>query len=334
MKKLIFLLRDHFGFSQIEARGFIMLIVFMLVLLFIPLLLKSFFLELKYTQEDYQKDLAMLNEAIKEFELANHQQDTTKEENSPSNFLAEIESKSEIQPFAFNPNEINTVQWKALGLKPYLAERIIKYRSKGGSFKVKSDLMKIYGFPKELYQRLYSYIQLPENQEKTMIKKEYKQEINEINISSEKVENRENKPNFKEKYVIQPFDINTADTAQLKQIKGIGAVLSERIVKFRDNLGGFYSIEQVKEVYGLREEVYQELAKYAKTSKGFELKHININTADVNTLKSHPYIGYKNAQIIVNYRQQHGKFANAEELLKTKSIDEIQLNKLKMYLTF
>ncbi|SFE65176.1 ComEA family DNA-binding protein [Thermoflexibacter ruber] len=333
MKKLIFLLRDHFGFSQIETRGFIMLITFMLALLLTPLLLKSFFSQSKYTQEDYQKDLATLNEAIKEFELANHQQDTAthKEEHNSSNFLAEIESKPEIQPFAFNPNELNTVQWKSLGLKPYLAERIIKYRSKGGSFKVKSDLMKIYGFPKELYQRLYSYIQLPENQEKIMIEKEYKQEISEINISSEKIEN---KPNFKEKSVIQPFDINTADTAQLKQIKGIGAVLSERIVKFRDNLGGFYSIEQVKEVYGLKEEVYQELAKYAKTSKGFELKHININTADVNTLKSHPYIGYKNAQIIVNYRQQHGKFANAEDLLKTKSIDEIQLNKLKMYLTF
>lgn len=334
MKKLIFLLRDQFGFSQVEARGFVVLVVLMLVWLLTPLLLKSFFLESKYAQENHQKDLAVLNEAIKEFELINLQQDTAKDENTPSKFLTEAESKPEIKPFAFNPNELNTAQWQALGLKPYLAERIVKYRSKGGSFKVKGDLMKIYGFPPDLYQRLYSYIQLPENQEKKMVEKEYKQEKSEINISSEKTEDRENKSNFKERFVIQPFDINTADTAQLKQIKGIGTVLSERIIKFRDNLGGFYSIEQVREVYGLKEEVYQELAKYAKTSKGFEVKRININTADVNTLKSHPYIGYKNAQIIVNYRQQHGKFANAEDLLKTKSIDETQLNKLKMYLTF
>jgi competence ComEA-like helix-hairpin-helix protein len=334
MKKLIFLLRDHFGFSQIEARGFIVLTILMLVLLLTPILLKSFFLESKYAQEDYQKDLAMLNEAIKEFELANLQQDTAKEENNLSNFLIEIENNPKVQAFAFDPNELNIAQWKALGVKPYLAERIIKYRSKGGSFKVKSDLMKIYGFPEDLYQTLYNYIQLPENQEKRMIEKEYKQEKSELSSPSEKADNKENKVNFKERLVIQPFDINTADTAQLKQIKGIGAVLSERIVKFRDNLGGFYSIEQVREVYGLKEEVYQELEKYAKTSKGFEVKRININTADVNTLKSHPYIGYKNAQIIVNYRQQHGKFANAEDLLKTKSIDETQLNKLKMYLTF
>jgi competence ComEA-like helix-hairpin-helix protein len=334
MKKLISLLRDHFGFSQIEARGFIVLILIMLIFLLTPLLLKSFFLEAKYSPEDYQKDLAMLNEAIKEFELATQEKDSTYEENSSNSFLAETESNFENQLFAFNPNELNVAQWKILGLKPYLAERIVKYRNKGGSFKIKSDLMKIYGFPENLYQRLYAYIQLPEKHEPKAMEKEYKQEKTEINTTSEKIDNKESKPNFKEKFVIQPFDINTADTSELKQIKGIGAVLSERIIKFRDNLGGFYSIEQLKEVYGLKEDVYQELEKYARTSKGFEVKRININTADVNTLKTHPYIGYKNAQIIVNYRQQHGKFANTEDLLKTKSIDEAQLNKLKMYLIF
>ncbi|MCU0393051.1 MAG: helix-hairpin-helix domain-containing protein [Thermoflexibacter sp.] len=328
MKRIQYLIKDYFDFSQTEVRGFIFLIFLMLILLIVPIVLKSFFSESNLPTERNQQDLELLNEAITTLKKAREDDSLAKADGDNKETKVEDNLMTEVKPFAFDPNAISVEQWKSLGLKSYLADRIVKYRSKGGRFKTKSDLMKIYGFPQDLYQRLYTYIQLPDNAERQNIHKELVQEV------GEKTSEENNKEVISNKEFVQSFDINTADTAQLKKIKGIGAVLSERIVKFRDNLGGFYTIEQLKEVYGLKEEVYQEVVKYAKTSKSFEVRKIYINTADVNTLKAHPYIGYKNAQIIFNYRQQHGKFVNAEDLLKTKSIDENQLNKLKMYLVF
>lgn len=340
MKKLTYLIKDYFGFSQTEVKGFIVLICLMLAFIFMPLLLKSFFSSSNYTDQQRQEDLTLLNQTLASLEnqqqIKDSIQDIEKQEDK-NNFTQNFNEES-VKPFAFDPNEISAAQWKSLGLKPYLAERIVKYRTKGGKFRIKSDLQKIYGFPEDIYQRLSPYIQLPENKEDIAKNKErdnnFKQNDNQ-STTEEKVQKveGERRESFGRK-TLQAFDLNTADTAQLKQIRGIGAVISERIVKFRNNLGGFHSIEQVKEVYGIKDEVYLELAKYAQLSKGFDVKKINVNTADVNTLKVHPYIGYKNAPIIVNYREQHGKFKSAEDLLKIKVLDEAQINKLKPYLDF
>lgn len=335
MKRFSFILRDFFGFSQTEVRGTIVLIVCMLFLLIVPLLLKYFFISPNYSAASYQDDITLLNRTITSLEKQKHANDSLqlieKEENKEKYNLAYASNSTEnISFFAFDPNQISINQWKSLGLKPYLAERIEKYRTKGGKFKTKSDLQKIYGFPEDLYQRLYAYIQLPDKLEDSKVTKEYKQEKS-TDIASENLPKKEY---VKKENALQTFDINTADTAQLKQIRGIGAVISERIVKFRNSVGGFHSLEQVKEVYGIKDEVYQELSKYALMSKGFEVKKININTATLELLKAHPYIGYKNAQIIINYRHQHGNYASADDLLKTKVIDETQVQKLKPYLVF
>ncbi len=334
MKKLQFLVRDYFGFSQTETNGFIVLIILMLCLLITPILLKSFFTTPSYTDQAHQKDLALLRQTIsnleKDKQSADSLQAIDKEENSFAYQNNNLNTES-VKPFAFDPNQISVNQWKQLGLKPYLAERIEKYRSKGGKFRLKSDVQKIYGFPEDLYKRLYAYIELPENKEDTKFEKYKKESEQAQKIEGEKAENQ---VNMYPKKTLQTFDINTADTAQLKQVRGIGAVISERIVKFRNSIGGFHSIEQVKEVYGIKDEVFLELEKYAKMSKGFEVKKININTDDVNALKSHPYIGYKNAQLIVNYRAQHGNYASADDLLKIKVIEQAQVEKLRPYLTF
>ena len=332
MKKLSFILRDSFGFSQTEIRGTIVLAICGLVLLITPLLLKYFFISPNYSQLTYKEDTAMLDQTMATLEKQKQANDSLQLIEKEENKLAYANNSfaENISFFTFNPNQIDVNQWKSLGLKPYLAERIVKYRTKGGKFKTKSDLQKIYGFPEDLYKRLYDYIQLPENLADSKIAKEYKQEKS-TDVASE---NFPKKEYAKKENALQAFELNTADTAQLKQIRGIGAVISERIVKFRNSLGGFHSIEQVKEVYGIKDEVYQELSKYAKMSKEFEAKKININTADVNILKVHPYIGYKNAQIIINYRNQHGHYTSADDLLKTKVIDEAQVEKLRKYLIF
>lgn len=141
---------------------------------------------------------------------------------------------------------------------------------------------------------------------------------------------------FREKrYVrkpLSPIDINTADTIEFIALPGIGSRLADRIIRFRESLGGFYSIEQISEVYGLADSVFQKI-KPLLISPAFDIKRININTASLEELKAHPYIRYTIANSIVNYRAQHGAFTNIEDLRKIVTITNDVFEKIISYLT-
>lgn len=128
------------------------------------------------------------------------------------------------------------------------------------------------------------------------------------------------------------FDINTANATQLRTIKGIGEVLSARIVKFRDKLGGFVRPGQYEEVYGLHPEVVQCLKKNVYIRSGFRPQCLNINTADIRTLVAHPYLTYQQAKAVVRYREQHGSFASVEALDAIFLMDKTTLKKIRPYL--
>jgi DNA uptake protein ComE-like DNA-binding protein len=132
---------------------------------------------------------------------------------------------------------------------------------------------------------------------------------------------------------LQSFDINTADEAKLSTIKGIGSVLSVRIVKFRNQLGGFVSEAQYEEVYGLRPEVVERLKQHTYIGANFQPEKIDINTAHTQTLAAHPYITYRQARSIIDYRAQHGPFLTVEALNYLTLIEGATLNKLKPYLS-
>ncbi|GAB4333670.1 MAG: hypothetical protein OHK0038_10010 [Flammeovirgaceae bacterium] len=222
--------------------------------------------------------------------------------------------------FAFNPNELGRDDWKKLGIPIFIAERIENYLKKGRRFRIKSDLSKIYGFPKDKYELLQPYIELPDTL------------LNDSKTTYQKTDVQDKKPE-KNLAKILVFDLNSADTLQLQQIKGIGSVLANRIVVYREKLGGFYDFSQLSEVYGLKPEVIEELKKYAKL-ENVVLRKININTADIETLGKHPYLGFNTAKIIVNYRKQYGKYVQADDLLKVKVLTKEQIQKLQAYLEF
>jgi DNA uptake protein ComE-like DNA-binding protein len=141
----------------------------------------------------------------------------------------------------------------------------------------------------------------------------------------------EDKPAYapKKDFAIAKFDINTADTTQLMQIKGIGKVFASRIMKYRDILGGFHSVDQVGETYGIDPLVLPELKKYAVLNT--KVKKIRIN--DLENFR-HPYLKYNQVKVIVAYRKQHGNFKNAEDLKHIKILDEATISKIEPYLEF
>ncbi|NJO73705.1 MAG: helix-hairpin-helix domain-containing protein [Leptolyngbyaceae cyanobacterium RM1_406_9] len=154
--------------------------------------------------------------------------------------------------FQFNPNTASITELIELGFAPNLAKRIDNYRNKQGRFRIASDLLKIYGMDTALYKRLIPYISIPASQSKANNENlSVKEESNEIKITQ--------------------FDVNEADTIQLIRIYGIGSKLSQRIIKYRNQLGGFISISQLQEVYGLDSTVVKELTQYVFISDNFKL---------------------------------------------------------------
>ncbi|MEM6359448.1 MAG: helix-hairpin-helix domain-containing protein [Bacteroidota bacterium] len=133
---------------------------------------------------------------------------------------------------------------------------------------------------------------------------------------------------------IAKFDINAADTLQLKQLKGIGTVLSKRIVKYRNILGGFVTLDQLSEVYGLKDSVLLQLDSMAFISPEFQPKKININTAILDSLSRHPYIRRPLARAINNYRFQHGDYSSTVDLSNIRLLDSLTLIKITPYISF
>ena len=113
---------------------------------------------------------------------------------------------------------------------------------------------------------------------------------------------------------------------------GIGSKLAARIVNFRDKLGGFYSVNQVGEVYGLADSTFKKIREYLNLENN-SVRKININTATVDELKNHPYIKYNIANPIIAYRNEHGPFSKPEDIKKIMAVTDEIYNKIIPYVT-
>lgn len=127
------------------------------------------------------------------------------------------------------------------------------------------------------------------------------------------------------------IDLNTATKEVLADLPGIGKVLSERIIKYRDVLGGFCKKEQLKEVYGITGEVF-ELMKIQISVNEQKVRKLNPNTATLLELDKHPYISEKLARQIINYREKVKKYQQVNDLSQLYEMDESTLEKLSPYI--
>ncbi len=217
------------------------------------------------------------------------------------------EDFTEISLFPFNPNQLPESDWLKLGLSRKQIAVIKKYEAKGGKFFKKEDVKKLYCISTTEYNTLAPYIRIPA---KGFEPKETTRSVN--------------------KQIVL-VEINTADSALLVKIPGIGPTFAARILKFRNRLGGFYTLTQLQEVYGIDSTRFEALKDFIKIDAD-RISKIDINTATIEEFKSQPYIGYKFGNAIINYRKQHGNYASVEELTKIILINEVAFNKMKPYL--
>ncbi len=129
------------------------------------------------------------------------------------------------------------------------------------------------------------------------------------------------------------INLNTADTTLMMRVPGIGQSYAVRILKYRKILGGFYSVEQLKEVYGMYEELYEKIIPYFAISKD-HITLISINKVSLDQLRSHPYLDFYQAKAIVELRKKSGKITNYETLSMLDEFSPEVIEKIKNYFSF
>ncbi len=230
-------------------------------------------------------------------------------------FPGDDSSSIHIRRFTFDPNTIGATEWMALGLNKRVTGHILRYIEKGGRFRRNEDLQKIYGLSADLYSELQPFIRIKGQQH--------------VRDTSWRNAQRKEYPYYGRK--ITELEVNTADSAQWESLPGIGPVLAARIVRFRERLGGFYSIRQIGETYGLADSTFNKIQPYLQLRK-VSLKKLDLNLTDEKSLAQHPYIRYKLARLIVLYRSNHGPFDRPEGLLGIPLVDDSIYRKIEHYI--
>lgn len=312
--------KDYFTFSQKELRAVLILSILVVVFAFLPAVFPFLVKQKEHLLVDTatQKKLASLKIIETEKERTNEEVNTDLYEPKRNSYAGNNnynETKGTL--FYFDPNTANALQWKQLGLRDKTIQTILNYRNKGGFFKKPEDVSRIYGLWPKDFERLKPYIQIAANTKTTDV----------VFSHTPSTEIKATKAGYKPKAI----DINAADTTAWKSLKGIGSTYAKRIVNFRTKLGGFATVEQVAETFGLPDSTFQNIKLFLILGNNEVLK-ININTATVDELKVHPYIKFASANAIVQYRMQHGEFTSVDELQKIGAIDLYLFKKMAPYL--
>jgi len=310
-------LNDYFAFSKSERRA----IAFLLAVILIMIIL----LEIKKSTRPADNDLTS---------LVPHDSLPMDTRRRP------VDYTEGASLFAFNPNTADSATLRSLGLSPFVSANIVKYRRAGGSFRRPADLARIYGMDSIAFARIQPYIfipqekraipqparqtvsqaQLPEGEEPII--EEYKKPLEEPGQSpyKEYMENKLHEGTF--------LDLNKADTTDLIRIPGIGPYYAKRIVILRQQLGGYVSPSQLKDIEGL-----PDIGDWVFIEPEAQ-ERINVNTASLRTLSRHPYIGYTRARAIVDLRKREGRVLSLRQLSFLDEFSDVDIQRLTPYLSF
>jgi competence ComEA-like helix-hairpin-helix protein len=226
----------------------------------------------------------------------------------------------EIRMQVFDPNTVDSMTLLHLGFKPWQAKNMLKYRAKGGRYRKKEDMKKLYGMTDSMYIALEPYICIQQDS---------------IVIDSTKVDTvrLDSLPKWRSIKKDTILNLRTADTTELKLIRGIGSYRAKMIVRYREQLGGYVRVEQILEARGMDKVIADSILSH------FYIDSVVVNKMPVNkmrpeVLQRHPYLNFEQAKAIYEYRRKHIRIKSAEELKKIKGLSPTDIEKISIYLDF
>lgn len=304
-------IKDFFEFGKSEFRGVLMLIIILLILGMVNLAISTISKDSKNGNDQFKQEVAS-------FEIRQQQLEDSVAKNKPKwksyereevSFFGVDKSvmKNELNPFPFNPNNLSEDLWKKIGLTDKQVKSIKNFEAKGGKFKTKEDFKKMYAISSDEYSILEPFITIP-------------------------VDTAQKYSPKKVKFAHQTVDLNSADSLELQKIPGIGEGLSRRIVTQRTKLGGFYSLNQLEEIYGIDSARFAKITPFL-TLNTSKVEKININTADIKTLVKHPYLDLYMAKSIVVYRKKIIRYTSIAQIKQASLVYDELYEKLAPYLT-
>ncbi|MDR0746218.1 MAG: helix-hairpin-helix domain-containing protein [Mediterranea sp.] len=308
--------KDFFYFSRSEKQGIIVLLILIALVILIGSGLSVY---RKQKEPVYPENI---EEEYNRFMASLKKQDSIE---AQKRLFVRNDYKRNIprQPVIlqhFDPNITDSITFCRMGLQPWIAKNILRYRAKGGKFRRPEDFRKIYGLSEEQYTTLLPYIYISDKFQRK----------DTIRMASEQ---RYRAPDT----ITRPFkypagtmvNLNTADTAELKKIPGIGSGIAKRIVSYRNRLGGFYHVSQLQEI-NLN---VDEFSNWFGVEDG-EITRINLNKVSIERLKAHPYFNFYQAKAIVEYRKRKGDLKRLDQLAFYDEFTDKDMERMKHYACF
>ena len=306
--------KDFFYFSKGQRRGILVLMVLIFVVLAVNYTLPYFYprTEMDGTAflkevETFKKSLVSRDSLIKVKWQLEYEERFKKYPSFPK-----YNKNVPYSLFSFDPNRVDSATFVRLGLKTFISSNILKYRNKGGWFKTKIDFGKVYGITPDKFKELEPYITI---QDKKLTKTDSLLLIKKV---------------FKKDLIVE---LNSSDTTLLMQVKGIGRGYAKGIIRFRQQSGGFVSVNQLSEIFGMRQENLDRILPFCKVNLD-NIHKIKVNTASVDRLKGHPYLNFYQSKAIYDLRRRKGKLKNITELKVLTEFTPLSLAKIEPYLSF
>ncbi len=291
--------KSPFRFNKQERSG-----IFFLALIIALLQLTNFMF--KWEVFGSPDPLMVIDEELEEEILALHQRQRIPEEPNQ---------------FKFNPNYMDDHKAYQLGMSVSEIDRLIAFRNTNSYISSAEEFQRVTLVSDSLLKAIQPYFRFPEG-----------------STFNDKFEKNSEKDIQKRHLSVVPIkeanlDLNKATADELKRVYGVGEVLSKRIVKFRNALGGFLVEEQLLDVYGLKPEVVDRIIRRYKVIEQPSINKIRLNSATADELAKLLYINRKLAAKIIAYRENSGSFDSLNELTKIAGFPEDKIDRIKLYLT-
>ena len=223
-----------------------------------------------------------------------------------------------IRMEVFDPNTADSSTLVHLGFKPWQAKNMVKYRAAGGKYRKPEDLKKLYGMTDSMFQALTPYIYIA------------REEVDSVAVDSLR---KDSLPRWEEENKDTILNLRTADTVELKMIHGIGSYRARQIVRYREQLGGFVSVEQVLEAKGMENVDADSLLAHFWIDS-VKIEAMNVNSVGVQRLSRHPYLRFEQAQAIYELRRKKIRLDSIQQLQQIECIPAETLEKIAPYLNF